>query len=485
MQKNQNLNTRNQKQLNKRKKKSQPFSLKLGFSLFFFGLFLFSGIYVMQSIENKQLQERIKEQEILVFSQIEQEKKDVAPQKEVSQTKNLTTVIYQPTADNPFQVPTFERLAQKALKEAKKELKTRKSTLLVSYLAINHHTEALADYQIAIEVYQWQKRPEKFKKIKTTTTRPIFMNLATGQPVTSQELIKEEANLLGIQQVIQQTLLDEAKEPNQVIDEVLNLPRLTWETKMRYQEDYLAVQLPKNQLGQAEIILPYAKIQPFIQTNLVKPDKLANTVSTIDPKKKYVALTFDDGPLPATTAKIIQTLAKKDVKATFFLLGQNAKAYPALVKQIYEAGHELASHSYSHPSLKKLAQEAIKKEVLATDKAIFEATGQLPKTLRPPYGAINADVAKIVGKPIVQWSVDSFDWKSKDPSAIQKIIQKTVTSGSIILMHDVQPATAKALEKVIDSLIKQGYQFVTVQELLEHNLHPLQQYFSQFDQRPT
>lgn len=485
MQKNQNLNTRRQKLSEKRKNKSNQVSLRLGFSLFFVALFLVIGLYIMLSIENKQLQERIKEQETLIFKQIEQAQAEVSSQKEISQTKKLTTAIYQPAADNPFQVANFEQLAQTAMKDVRKNLKTRKSTLLVSYLDIHSYTEALADYQIATEVYQWQKQSQKFNKTKTVATKPVFINLASGQPVTSQELIKEDANLLGIQQVIQQTLLDEAKEPNQIIDEVLNLPRLTWETKMRYQADCLAVQLPKNSLGQKEVLLPYASIQPFIQTNLVKPDQLASETSIIDPNQKYIALTFDDGPLPATTTKIIQTLAKKDVKATFFLLGQNAKAYPDLVKQLYESGHELASHSYSHPSLKNLSKEAIQNEILATDKAIFEATGQLPKTLRPPYGAINADVAAIVGKPIVQWSVDSLDWKSKNATAIQKIIQKTVTSGSIILMHDIQPATAEALEKVIDSLTTQGYQFVTVQELLEHRLRPMQQYFSQFDQRPT
>ena len=103
--------------------------------------------------------------------------------------------------------------------------------------------------------------------------------------------------------------------------------------------------------------------------------------------------------------------------------------------------------------------------------------------MRPPYGAINTDTAKIVGKPIIQWNVDSLDWKTKNSAAIQKVVKKSVASGGIILMHDIQPATAEALDQVINDLKAQNYQFVTIEELLEQKMYPMHQYFGQFDQR--
>ena len=479
----QKKNNRNKKRHSRKRK--QPISLKLIFSGFFALMLILSGICLMQFVENKQLEKRVAKQTTLLLNQVkhEQEKNELATEEKVTKKANLVEVSYPPSEIPSIDGFDFDQITQESMKKMEKKLNPKDPAVLVSHLAINHYTEQLAAYEVAVDLYLWQNKSEEFIKTKTKTTKPVLINHSTGQLITRQDLIKKEENLLGIQQVIQQMLLDQAADPNLILDEVLNLPRLSWDTPMTYTEEQLVVQLPQNKLGQTTIALPYAKIQPFIQTDLVKPEYLIPPKQALDANQKYVALTFDDGPSPVTTPKIIQILANKGIKATFFLLGQNVKENPELTKQIFEGGHELASHSYSHPSFNNISKEAIKKEVIDTDKAIFEATGCLPKILRPPYGAINTDTAKVVGKPIIQWNVDSLDWKTKNSAAIQKVVKNSVASGGIILMHDIQPATAEALDQVINDLKAQNYQFVTIEELLEQKMYPMHQYFGQFDQR--
>jgi peptidoglycan/xylan/chitin deacetylase (PgdA/CDA1 family) len=205
--------------------------------------------------------------------------------------------------------------------------------------------------------------------------------------------------------------------------------------------------------------------------------------STLDQNKKYVALTFDDGPNDTTTLDLLKILKDNDVKATFFELGQMVDRYPEVSKKVHEEGHEIASHSYSHPQLNTLSPEDVKAEITKTDKAIYQATGVLPKNLRPPYGAIDQQSAQAAGKSIIQWSVDTEDWKLKDPNKILKVVQNNVYDGSIILLHDIHPKSVQAVPGIIQTLKAQGYEFVTVDQLLNGKQKPMYQYFGATDER--
>lgn len=187
---------------------------------------------------------------------------------------------------------------------------------------------------------------------------------------------------------------------------------------------------------------------------------------------KKIALTFDDGPHPVKTPKILDILEKHGVRATFFIVGSLAEYHPEIVKKEADMGHELANHSYTHPRLSKLTVEGIKAEIAKTDGIIKKAAGVTPRLFRPPEGAYSSDIVKIaaeMGKETVIWTVDTLDWAKTPCEKIVENVKANVTSGSIILFHDCTrdgTFTAEALEVLLPFLKAQGYEFVTVSELI-------------------
>ena len=181
--------------------------------------------------------------------------------------------------------------------------------------------------------------------------------------------------------------------------------------------------------------------------------------------KKKVALTFDDGPHPTNTLEILELLDKHDAKATFFMLGNRVDFYPDIAKVIAEKGHELGNHTWTHKDLTTLGQEEISEEVAVTNEVIRNATGEEPTVFRPPYGAVDDHVREVRGRPPTLWTIDTLDWKSRDPNQIVKIVEDNVRDGSVILMHDIHETTVTAVERILSSLEKEGYEFVTVSEI--------------------
>lgn len=184
--------------------------------------------------------------------------------------------------------------------------------------------------------------------------------------------------------------------------------------------------------------------------------------------QKRVALTFDDGPNTVYTASILNTLKKYNVKATFFLVGSNVARNPAIAKRIVTEGHEIGSHTYSHPKLTTISSKKVVQEMTKTNNAIKKATGTSPTVFRPPYGAINSKIIQQANLPTILWSVDTLDWQHRDPKELLQVVQKQVKNGSIILMHDTNIATQKGLESVIRYLQQNDYILVTASELLQN-----------------
>ncbi|MGN3393784.1 polysaccharide deacetylase family protein, partial [Enterococcus sp. 125944] len=176
-------------------------------------------------------------------------------------------------------------------------------------------------------------------------------------------------------------------------------------------------------------------------------------------------------------------LKTDNVKATFFMLGQMVDQNPDVAKQVHDEGHEVASHSYSHPQLNTLSTDELQREINKTNKAIFKATGVLPRNIRPPYGAIDKKSAETIGMPIIQWDIDSQDWKSKNPGTINNVVKQNVFNGAIILIHDIHPESVKAVPGLISMLKHEGYEFVTIDQLLSGKQKPLHQYFGMNDER--
>jgi len=187
-------------------------------------------------------------------------------------------------------------------------------------------------------------------------------------------------------------------------------------------------------------------------------------------EKKRIAITFDDGPDEHVTPKILNTLKKYDAKATFFMLAPKANKHENIVKQILIDGHEIGNHSYSHANLNKVKQKRIKKEIIEAQATIESAAEQPVALFRPPYGEYNKtviDLANQSGQTIIMWSVDPKDWKYQNKERIYENIIQHTKPGSIVLMHDIHEATAEALPKVLKHLQEQGFEFVTVSELLK------------------
>ncbi|EME8160458.1 polysaccharide deacetylase family protein, partial [Enterococcus faecium] len=136
-----------------------------------------------------------------------------------------------------------------------------------------------------------------------------------------------------------------------------------------------------------------------------------STEAVQDPTVKSIAISFDDGPGATTTPQLLQILKEKNVHATFFVLGENTAQHPEIVKQTAEAGHEIGNHTYDHQDLATLSARSITEEVTKTDTEIIKATGKTPIFVRPPYGSITSVGASVIQRPIIEWSVDSEDWK--------------------------------------------------------------------------
>lgn len=194
--------------------------------------------------------------------------------------------------------------------------------------------------------------------------------------------------------------------------------------------------------------------------------KLENTLEKNVTEKKKAALTFDDGPNSKYTPLLLKGLKERGVHATFFLMGKNIEGKEALVKQIQEEGHLIGNHTYNHVQLDKISKEAAKEEIETTNQKIFEITGVYPAWLRPPYGEWRKNLDFYVEMFPVLWDVDTLDWKSKNVDSIMKIVRSEVPDGAVILMHDAYQSSVDAALQIVDLLMAEEYEFVTVEELI-------------------
>lgn len=189
------------------------------------------------------------------------------------------------------------------------------------------------------------------------------------------------------------------------------------------------------------------------------------TQKIVDKNKPMIALTFDDGP-NQNTARILNILEHYGAKATFFILGTNISGKEKIIERMNNLGMEIGNHMYSHKLLTKMPDQKIQAEIEKVDTLIFDIIGKYPTLIRPSYGTFNRRIKSLMDRPIIIWNVDTLDWKYHNSTRIYNKIMKNVSDGDIILMHDIYSATANSLEKVLPKLLDNGYQLVTVSELL-------------------
>lgn len=192
----------------------------------------------------------------------------------------------------------------------------------------------------------------------------------------------------------------------------------------------------------------------------------SDSAAVKDTMVKKVAITFDDGPNPEYTEELLLGLKERGVKATFFLLGKEVERYPEIVKDIYREGHLIGTHSYEHVNLNSLCDTAAIEQVDKTNQVIFQVTGEYPEFIRPPFGSWKCNLDYETKMIEVLWDVDPLDWKTDNSDVIAKRVVSNVQEDDIILLHDASESSVVAAFKIIDFLKGEGYEFVTVEELM-------------------
>ena len=199
-------------------------------------------------------------------------------------------------------------------------------------------------------------------------------------------------------------------------------------------------------------------VSTCLEWDLMKTEKMDE--NEILGEKPKIAITFDDGPHPRYTEQLLDGLKEREVKAAFFLIGENVAAYPEIVKREYEEGHLIGNHTFHHVDLEKIPEETAMKEIAMTNEAISSVTGEVPQFIRPPFGIRKKDLEEKLNEIPVLWNIDPLDWNTKN---VDEIVNKVVTKakdGAIILLHDCYQSSVEAAFQIIDHLQAEGFDFV-------------------------
>jgi peptidoglycan/xylan/chitin deacetylase (PgdA/CDA1 family) len=229
----------------------------------------------------------------------------------------------------------------------------------------------------------------------------------------------------------------------------------------------------EDQLGE---LLSHEVIEVEMPLNLLTrsfsqmiPDIYALFADEFNAEKKFLALTFDDGPGWTSTQNLVEALREYNIKVTFFPIGANIEKNPEAFKTAFNDGHEIGNHTYSHPILTRYSYDNIFYQINHCNEIAEELTGKRPTLLRPPYGEIDdrvKEIAASLGMPVIMWSVDTRDWESQNADSVCRRILNEAQNGSVILLHDWYDTSVEGALKAIPTLIERGYEFVTVSELM-------------------
>ena len=300
----------------------------------------------------------------------------------------------------------------------------------ITFVELNSFIYYEDDYVENNEIISFKTDTKEILKLKDIFNTPYYISKLTTKTINQdKQQINEENNFIlsksGL--VIKYNYLNKIKEYKINYDEI---------------ETYL-----KEEYKMDDIVIP---VLTPTKRNL---NKYKN--------KKLIALTFDDGP-SNNTKYFIKELQKRDALVTFFVVGNRVKKYEDVLKEAYLMGNQIGSHTYSHKNLLYLNEEEITKEIEKTNEAIYNVIGTKPTIIRVPYGNIRS----ISNMNHILWNVDTLDWKYKNSNRVYKEIIKHAEDGNIILLHDIFKTSVNGVLKAIDELKKQGYEFVTIDEMV-------------------
>lgn len=345
-----------------------------------------------------------------------------------------------------------------------------------AHLNIQTTTTKIADkiYSLELEAYKIAGGANG-----STNVQPFVLDLNTNERLNTADILKIDTDSVAIIKELIKEEIQTDTDVSEFIFEDLFEKALENPTDWKLSVSPETINFHFNQgqiatasAGLIKVDIPIEKI--IYELNPLFAEKMEIEIPekpvVLDPDGKYIALTFDDGPHADVTPRILDILDQHNAKATFYMLGSQVDYYPSIAKQVLDEGHEIGDHTMSHKDLTRLSQPQIREEIQSSSNNILKATGSLPTSLRPPYGAFNDSVGAITRElelPVIMWSVDSLDWKSRNAQAINHEIMTTVHPGAIVLMHDIHATTADALPQVLTNLENEGYEFITVTQLLE------------------
>ena len=188
--------------------------------------------------------------------------------------------------------------------------------------------------------------------------------------------------------------------------------------------------------------------------------------ASVQEESPKIAITFDDGPSGSWTPMLLDGLKERGVKGTFFLIGGNVEKYPEVVKRLHEEGHLIGNHTFHHVEITKLSEEEASREILDTNEAIRKITGEEVEYMRPPFGAWRKNLELKMPVLPVMWTVDPLDWTTENTDDIVNRVVTEIEENDIILLHDCYKSSVEAALRIVDILQKEGFEFVTVDELL-------------------
>ena len=247
-----------------------------------------------------------------------------------------------------------------------------------------------------------------------------------------------------------------------------------------FKDEGLEILFPPYQIaswadGEIKITIPYEEINNLLKEEYRNTSKEEEVVSIIPEvrdltkyqDKKLIAFTFDDGPSETNTNYLLDNLDKYDAKVTFFVLGSRVNSNKETIKRAYLEGNDIGSHTYNHRNLNLLSDVALMDEVKKTNEAIKEVIGTSPTLLRPPYGNLTDHGKELANMSIILWNIDPLDWKYKDKNRVANEIIEHAHDGAIVLVHDIYKSSVEGALLAMEELQKQGYAFVTINEMAQ------------------
>lgn len=461
--------------------------LKLLIVLIFFSI-LSSGVSLFFSQRSNAMKETISSSKIYPGLNLKTRKQEA---------DIYTLFISQPVSDIEKINDPINQWVNQERENFKKEVQSYETSLkendFSAHLNIQTDTDKLADnlYNLELESYQLTGGANG-----TTKTKTFLLDLKAEKFLETKDIFSiEEESLTAIRELFYEEL---EKEKIDFVFENLVEERMADDDSWRVSIHSDSVsfifdqyEIAAGAAGDIHVSIPMEKIKAHLNPSFAKrislevPEEEVVEEEIVEEERiekeekkeplkaddKYIALTFDDGPHLKVTPRILDILKDHEIKATFYMLGNQVDYYPGIAKDVYDQGHELASHTMSHKDLTLLGAGQIREEIQRTTDSIKKATGAYPKSIRPPYGAYNDAVKNLASEfdlPMVMWSVDSLDWKNRETQAINQEVMSTVHSGAILLLHDIHATTADALPVLLKNLENEGYEFLTVSQLLEY-----------------